>query len=114
MSCVNLIDALQEKGQNKTGRVHVSYRNDPLTFLLQDALGGNSQTVVCASTAAAVCGFVLFRCSPRGAVVRTVLQGASPHTQCAVFVAHISDQTSCAAVGSSQRVTICIALQADT
>lgn len=51
----NVINALadEERLQNNTKKIHVPYRQSKLTRLLQDALGGNSQTLFLACVSAA-------------------------------------------------------------
>jgi Kinesin motor domain len=51
----NVINALadDERLQNATKKIHVPYRQSKLTRLLQDALGGNSQTLFLACVSAA-------------------------------------------------------------
>ena len=44
-----MISALAEQSQNPKKKVFVPYRNSKLTQLLQNALGGNSKTVMVAA-----------------------------------------------------------------
>jgi kinesin family protein 15 len=44
----NVINALVELGCGKSKIQHIPYRNDKLTFLLKDSLGGNAKTSIIA------------------------------------------------------------------
>eukprot|EP00002_Diphylleia_rotans_P034349 TRINITY_DN7368_c0_g2_i2.p1 TRINITY_DN7368_c0_g2~~TRINITY_DN7368_c0_g2_i2.p1 ORF type:complete len:836 (+),score=169.73 TRINITY_DN7368_c0_g2_i2:118-2625(+) len=45
----NVITALAEKSNNPKKKVHIPYRESKLTQILQDALGGNSKTIMVAA-----------------------------------------------------------------
>merc|ERR1712096_308160 len=44
----NVISALVELGEGKSKIQHIPYRNDKLTFILKDSLGGNAITSIVA------------------------------------------------------------------
>ncbi len=45
----NVIKALAEKSNNPKSKILVPYRDSKLTQILQDALGGNSKTIMIAA-----------------------------------------------------------------
>jgi len=44
----NVISALVELGEGKSKIQHIPYRNDKLTFILKNSLGGNAKTSIIA------------------------------------------------------------------
>ena len=57
LSLGNVISALTEPGKNGAAKKHIPYRDSKLTRILQDSLGGNSNTLMVACVSPAESNF---------------------------------------------------------